>query len=53
MGSCSVADITATDGLPDTDEAVVIVDDDSSWPSLPEIVSVPVTPDKLWLALAH
>ena len=46
----SVADITATDGLPDTDEAVFIVDDDSSWPSLPEIV--PVAPDKLWLALA-
>jgi uncharacterized repeat protein (TIGR01451 family) len=48
----SVADITATDGLPDTDEAVFIVDDDSSWPSLPEIVPVPVAPDKLWLALA-
>ena len=48
----SVADITATDGLPDTDETVFIVDDDSSWPSLPEIVPVPVAPDKLWLALA-
>jgi uncharacterized repeat protein (TIGR01451 family) len=48
----SVADITATDGLPDTDETVFIVDDDSFWPSLPEIVPVPVAPDKLWLALA-
>jgi hypothetical protein len=48
----SVADITATDGLPDTDEAVFIVDDDSSWPSFPEIVPVPVAPDKLWLAWA-
>ena len=48
----SVADITANDGLPDTDEAVFIVDDDSSWPSFPEIVPVPVAPDKLWLALA-
>jgi uncharacterized repeat protein (TIGR01451 family) len=48
----SVADITATDGLPDTDETVFIVDDDTFWPSLPEIVSVPVAPDKLWLALA-
>ena len=48
----SVADITATDGLPDTDETVFIVDDDSSWPSLPEIMPILVAPDKLWLALA-
>ena len=47
----SVADITATDGLPDTDEALFIVDDESNWPSLPAIVPVPVGPSAFWLLM--
>jgi uncharacterized repeat protein (TIGR01451 family) len=47
----SVADITAADGLPDTDEALFIVGDESDWPSLPAIVPVPVGPSAFWLLM--
>ena len=47
----SVAHIIATDGLPDTDEALFIVDDESNWPSLPAIVPVPAGPSAFWLLM--
>jgi len=47
----SVADISATDGLPDADEAVFVVDDAAPvWPV--SAVNVPVSPERLWLLVA-
>lgn len=47
----SVADITATDGLPDTDEAIFIVDDTPDWPIVTPI-DIPVAPERLLLLMA-
>ncbi len=47
----SVADITADEGLPDSDEALFAVTGDDNWPnpSIPE--SIPTSHSKLWLII--